>query len=550
MDTRSSAPAGDSSKVFARDATGLVREVSPLLATVFNFSNAPIGVVLVFSSIIGFGYFSGGNILLGILIAVLGSTPVLLNYAYLTSSMPRSGGDYVFVSRLLHPAIGFAANFALSLIQVLGSGAVAIFFSLIGVVPAFAVLAQITGNQGFSSVSDWAATPTGSFIIAVIVLTFLALLLARGTATALRFNSVVWGIGLVSLLLMIIVLVSTSHEQFVSRFNAFAQKDAGLADAYNATIATAKTAGFQAVGGFQALWGLIAVGMFGAGWFFWSTYISGEIKGARQLRSTVRVMLSGQLVNGALYLLGVYLFIQVFGQEFLAAVTWLLFNSPSDVPYFSGAGAQIVFFTAISTTAPWLAGLLVVTFIAWGWPLLTAYALQIQRCAFAWSFDQLVPARLSQIDRRTHTPLILIGIVWLLTVGAAAVTAYTSFIYQIYASTFLGTALFSMLVASIAAMVFPYRGREAFELSPIARMRIAGIPLITITGILGAAFTLFWGAAYFVLAPFGMQANSSILTLFLVGVFVAGLVIYYVARAIRVRQGVPMDLVFAQVPPE
>ncbi len=201
MATGTGRPAPESSKVFARDATGLVREVSPFLASVFNFSNAPVGLVLVYSAIIGFGFFAGGNILLGILIAIIGSIPVLLNYAFLTSSMPRSGGDYVYVSRLVSPSIGFAANFGLSMVQIVGTGAVAVFFSLTGVVPGFAVLAEITGVDWFNSAANWAAGKNGSFIIAVVVLSLLALLLARGTAKALRFNSVVWMVGLFSLLL-------------------------------------------------------------------------------------------------------------------------------------------------------------------------------------------------------------------------------------------------------------------------------------------------------------------------------------------------------------
>ncbi len=536
--------------VFARDATGLVREISPLMASIFNFSNAPVGLVIVFSSIVGFGYFSGGNILLGILLALLGSVPVLLNYAFLSSSMPRSGGDYVYVSRLVHPAIGFGANFSLTIFQIIGAGAVAIFFSETGIVPAFATIANLTGSTWFMSAANWAGTPTGAFIIGVVVLSLVALLLARGTAIALRFNSVVWCVGLFSLVIMLGILATITHATFVQRFNTFAAPSMHSADSFNSIISVARAAGFTQPGGFTSLWGLIAVGMFGAGWFFWSTYIGGEIKGARQLRSTVRTMLSGQLLNGFLYLLAVWLIIQVFGTTFISAVTWLLFNDPSKVPFFTGQGAQIVFFTALGTQVKWLAILFVVTFIAWGWPLLVTYSLQIQRCAFAWSFDQLMPRRLCEVNARTHTPLLLIGVAWALTVAAAAITAYTGLIVAIYASTFVGTALYSMFVSSLAAVRFPYRGRETYTLSPVSRLKVGRVPLIVLTGIWSLAFTLFWGLAYVFLAPFGMQADGGALLILLFGVFVVGVIIFYSARAIRMRQGIPMDLVYAEIPPE
>lgn len=536
--------------VFARDATGLVREVSPFLAGIFNFSNAPVGLVIVFSAIVGFGYFSGGSILLGILIALLGSVPVLLNYAFLSSSMPRSGGDYVYVSRLVHPAVGFGANFGLTIFQIIGAGAVSVFFTLTGVVPAFATIANITGIRWFESAATWAGSATGSFLVAVLVLTLVAVLLARGTAVALRVNSVVWGIGLFSLLIMLGVLATTTHSSFVSRFNSFARPSTHSADPFTAIIAVADRAGFTMPGGFPALWGLIAVGMFGAGWFFWSTYIGGEIKGARQLRSTIRVMLSGQLVNGVLYLAAVWLILRIFGPTFIAAITWLLFNDPSKVPFFTGEGAQVVFFTALSTNVKWIAVIFVLTFIAWGWPLLVTYSLQIQRCVFAWSFDQLMPARLCEVNPRTHTPLLLIGVAWIMSVGAAALASYTGLIVTIYASTFIGTALYSMLVSSIAAMRFPHKGKDIYSLSPVARLKIGNIPLIILTGLWGVVFTVFWGLAYIFLAPFGMQADGGALLYLTFGLFFVGLGVYYLARSVRMRQGVPMDLVYAEVPPE
>ena len=525
----------DSQKVFARQATGLVRGVSPFSAAIFNLSNAPIGFVIVYSSILGFGFFAGGSILLGTLLAIVGSIPVLLNYVFLTASMPRTGGDYVFISRLLHPAIGFAGNFALAIIQIVGAGAVATFVALSGVAPAFSTLANITGDSSFESIAEWAATSHGSFIIGAAVLTLMSGLMILGTTTALRFNTIVWFVGMFSLVLMIGVLLFTSHASFVSDFNSFVAKSSGITDGYQTMIERARNSGFEERNGLHMLWPLIAVGMFGCGWFFWSTYISGEIKGARQMGRETRIMLGGAVVNGVVLITVLALIMKTFGSTFISCLTWLLFNAPEKVPFFTGEGAQVVFLTGLAAGSSVLASLFVITFIAWMLPLLTCYLLGVQRCAFAWSFDQVVPTRLSRVNSRTNTPVLLIVIVWILSVGACAISAYTDLIVQIFASTFLGTALASMALAALAAAVFPYRKPEIYAGSPIAKYKVGKIPLITITGVIALLFTLFWCAAYVVFPEFGMHENSGILLVFLVGSFVLGLVIYYISRYVRTR---------------
>jgi amino acid transporter len=536
--------------LFARDATGLVREISAPLAVFFNLANAPVGTVLVFSVVIGFGLFAGGNILLGILLSIIGSIPVLTYYAFLTASMPRTGGDYVFTTRFIHPAIGFAANLGFVANNLLGAGVVAVFVGTLGVSPAFSILAKLTGSNAMSQIATWSASPIGSLVLAAISLTVLAALAITGTALTLRVTAVLWIVGLIAILLMFAVLASTSNDSFQKIFNDYVSAQAGSRQNwYQQMITVAAANGYAERDPLLMLWGLLAVGMFGSGWFFWSTYLSGEVKSARSVQRQLRIMLGAQLINGALYLVGTALFIHTFGYTFLGSITYLLLNAPSKVPFFTGSGAHVVLFTGLAAPTV-IAVVFCVTFIAWAWLLLPAYFYATIRCAFAWSLDRIIPAKISEVSPRTHTPILLTALVWLISLGCAAFAAYSSTIFTLYAFTFVGTGIYTMLVAGIAAILFPYRSRHTYNASPIAKYRILGAPAIVVAGVIGVIYTIIWCAAYFYFPEFGLHSNDSLLLYVFGGIFVGGLVIYYVSLWVRKSQGIPMDKAFAEIPPE
>src|SRR5262249_3177458 len=122
-------------KLYVRQATGLVRELSlrdnALLAA---------GYISVF---LGFSYitlvpstFVGANIALAFLITGALMVPHFIVYGLLSSAMPRSGGDYLFLSRIVHPSAGFVVNGIISLVFIAGLGNVAL------VVPQFGLPAM------------------------------------------------------------------------------------------------------------------------------------------------------------------------------------------------------------------------------------------------------------------------------------------------------------------------------------------------------------------------------------------------------------------------
>ena len=97
---------------FVRPASGLVREITAWQVFGFNVMNANIGIGLVWLTLLGPGLYPGANLYLAVLLAFVGILPLNLLYVRLAVAFPRSGGDYVSISRTLSPALGFAVNAA------------------------------------------------------------------------------------------------------------------------------------------------------------------------------------------------------------------------------------------------------------------------------------------------------------------------------------------------------------------------------------------------------------------------------------------------------
>ena len=108
--------------------------------------------------------------------------------------------------------------------------------------------------------------------------------------------------------------------------------------------------------------------------------------------------------------------------------------------------------------------------------------------------------------------------------------------------------ILSFLLISLSASLLPYRLPNVFETSTI-NQRLGGIPVITIIGVLSLALVHSWTGCFC-----GTRAPASTASpgwsVFNIVVFLSGLVIYYVAKWIRSRQGIDVSLSFKEIPEE
>ncbi|MGH2592267.1 MAG: hypothetical protein ACRDGG_02005, partial [Anaerolineae bacterium] len=114
----------------------------------------------------------------------------------------------------------------------------------------------------------------------------------------------------------------------------------------------------------------------------------------------------------------------------------------------------------------------------------------------------------------------------------------------VIAVTFLGT--------TIAAILLPYTKKELYEASPIAKYKIAGIPLITVAGVIFAAFLIYL-LYQWLIDPnelYGISYRNQASMIYMLVMYGLALLIFLGARVYRRRQGVDLGLVYKEIPVE
>src|SRR5579875_85356 len=147
---------GEGRSFYTRKSSGLVREMSlsSNIATAMLFMSPPLAVLTLTG---GPSALPGANpFWTNVVAAVLALAPAAL-WAYFLVLMPRSGGDYVFSSRALHPWIGFVANFSFIAWVLIAGVVTAEQTASLGLSSMFASLGALNHS---ATMTHWAADLT------------------------------------------------------------------------------------------------------------------------------------------------------------------------------------------------------------------------------------------------------------------------------------------------------------------------------------------------------------------------------------------------------
>jgi len=538
-----------SHKPFTRRSSGLIRQASLLDTFAYNVAaSSYVGTIVFYFWTIS--WLPSGNILTAIP-AVLPAFAIALTYAMLTATMPRSGGDYVFNSRILHPSLGFAFNFSLEFWQIFFMGFNLYFISFVGLGPAVEILGYLTTDPSLIAAGVAIATPMNAFIIGTVLNGLLMVVTLMGTKKLLVLNNILFILMVVGTVAAIGVLAINSQASFSSVFNSFMKRFGGkygpAPDPYGAVIKEAQTSGYT-IPAFVFSAPLVPLLAGSVIWTFYESYIAGEVKGAESLKRNLYSMVGAGVFNLLILSLLVFFFFRTLGYEFTASMGYLSLANPEGLVWAYDPAKLGTFFMGLIAQNAILAAIITLGFSI-GHTLIYQPCLILQtiRCMFAWSMDKLAPEKLSEVHPRFRSPIYATVTVFALTeMFLIILMLYPEAMMAIYFSTIIGPAFSSMFLPGITAMLLPFKKKELYEVSP-SRRSITSIPLITIFGAIEAGFILFLAYQYAVWPGFGVSSPAMLFLNF--GMILVGFALYWVIRAVRKGQGIDIDLAFAEIPP-
>ena len=512
-------PDSQTSGVFVRQATGLVKNVSLLDSIAINLSYMSIGAAL---ALIGFTMdilptVNGVNLVYGSAIAALLAVPQMVVYTIMQRHVSRTGGDYVWLSRSLGGFAGSTLTFMGITLETMP------YLALIALSAVFAI-GSVGANLGYSSFVQLAtpgAVPVLQFLVGSIIFGVLVLLNIFKPHSGFRIISIFWAMGVLSIVLSVGALLAAGREGVVNYVSSL-----DIANTTYTSIAASYQGTTFNLGNTLLIMPFFA--LFSYPWFNAAPSVGSELRGKSTIRWSTPISLFA---------------------------AFILLTIPFAVMYYVGGFA----FTnsALSnsnlvnnysfnfwTLAMGVSGNFLVKFIiGLGWILFTVAVLAfgiitISRYLLAQAFDRFLPERLAYVSPKYGSPAIAHAIDLVITV---VLIGLASFLYGTLYSLYgvLVAAMIYFAFVGLAALVYAWKqlkkgGGERTALAIAGALQIFVFAYLTYEFI---AYGSIWGGN---LLAYGYVVVS----------FVAGVVIYFVSSSRQKARGIDISYAFREIPPE
>jgi len=551
------AVASSTPQVFTRKASGLVRVMSPYSAFVYNILT--MGLIFPWTYLWAPGALPGGSLVWGILLATVLEIPIAFAYVWLSTALPRSGGDYVFQSRVFGGGVAFTVVMSGFVIWILQWVALSGWLvAYLGMAPLFLGLGATMGNAGFSSLGVWFTTGTGIIVTSIVNALLALALLVSGFKNYVRFQHVMWWGTLLAFAVVFFVLFTTPPSVFVERLNAFAVASGGAPNFYATAVSAVTAAGIDLKPPFSLMATLLVapIAWTSLQWATYSSQQNGEIKDARNFKAQTFIMVGSLVATGLLLALLAVGIERVAGSDFLyvaGAGYWSLIAEAN----ISGFNLWPPILAVALTASPLVVLIIGLGYILNGFQIVCNCYIGMTRVMVAMSLDRLLPEWFSRVDEKLHTPMNA-HIAYFLA-SLPVILAYN--LVPGWIGLTLGVTFgcgYVFVITCLAGALLPYRAKELYEASPGAQYKLGGMPLLTVVGGIGAVLGTAMVLAFLFSPQLGVLGNwdfsefpahvwAQIIAL---AIIVVSAVWYVIAKNGQKSRGINVDYAFKEIPPE
>jgi amino acid transporter len=573
----SAAAASTTPKLFVRQSSGLVRNVSVTNALFFNVA-AFVGVGLtlypIFYSLSDVPMWKAGPFSAygwAAIIAGLFCVLLAIIFGSLTSVMPRSGGDYVFTSRIIHPFLGWMESWTLVIASVL-----IIAFEVPLVLRNLQITARIigigVGGSFFTGANSWFTDATGTitgtpgFIGSLIVLLLIGVVCVLPTRSFHRVVTALAGFGVVCFVGMFVFGMLFTHKgSFIHNLPHYTHgvTSAKIAASGKAAGLTGPSGGFiSAIFSTAAFPLILSILLFQYIGFQYSAYIAGEVRG--NVRRGVMIALLGALTIGVL---ANSVYVDALSSHFgfntnvaWGGAYWGFNTHLSALPL--GQPNAMPLLAVVANKSLWpIWALISLGGTIFPFLLCPVYINFISRMQLAWSLDRQVPEWFGRVSERLRAPLNAILATLGLTLLFLFFQSYkdlpTILATSDHKLNLAGTAWFSIVMAVFTwslpgfnAILVKWRRPDLIRNAPFSK----ALPWV------GALWLLFplWVYIFAVIKPIvnALKGGGALTYLETNGIldaavfYVLGLLIFFVMRYRARRAGVDEKMLFTELPPD
>lgn len=507
-------------KLFVRESSGLTKQVSLIDAMMLNIANMGAGLAI-FTGIAPY-IVAGANLWLASILTFVLTLPLVFMYTFFLLDIPRTGGDYVWLSRKLNGTIGAIMGIALAF-NMPPFFALAAFFSVSAMYYVLLTIGTVNHKSSFIGLTNTIfVNPYSTLTLTQDLILYIMAAVAFAIIIAINVLRPKWGY---------IVTTALGTFAIIGTFVAMGIIGANLGDFHRAILPflqafnLTSTATQPYKGPLFSLSATVYMIPYFASyayiWLYAGPAVGAEIKGRNGLKYN---LILGSLLTLILMTIPFYLLEIAGGYGF----NFNLF--PTYIYNFWTVAIALAHNYALE----WFIGL---SLIAWEYFVMAFGVIVFARYIFAFAFDRLFPERFANLNKwgspaNAHYLDLLVTLVFL-----AIPIISPEGVQALYSYTPLAIAY--LILVSIAGLKYGLRSDKK---------------RLVITSIISILFMLFMGYEAFTNPYFGViETNGQPFwpgIAYIISLIGLGAIIYSISRYINLKKGIDISLIYKEIPPE